>query len=251
MNDLNIPDLPDRRGFKPFTRLMTTPAAWPWNQTRAVELEARHTSPVSGDDVAIVMRRLLPWKPGESGKFVAIYLRGRELRDGLKLDLDIEGRRISIDMPSPQTKADQARQGIWRIGLAAVMIVCILAMALITLHRRTAEADRLTELETVMKGKVRDATGVARARDDAEALAHLDLGNRTMNQALNDLKILSLQRDPAAKLDAFYWNKGYWAVEVRGDTPPVKDATVPLQRSTKPVRKGTWLWVSAVEDGAQ
>ncbi len=251
MNDLAIPDLSDRRGAKPFTRVLTTPPGWPWDQTRIATLEARHTSPVSSPDIAIVMRRLQPWRFGESGRFVAIYVRDGDIHQGLKLDLEIGGKKVSVDMPSPHQKAEQSRERLWNLGLVGLITCCLIGFGMVTLQRRAAEAERMTELETLMTRKVRDAEGVARAKADAEALADLNLDNRTLDNALQDLKTLSYQRDPATRLEAFYWNKGYWAVEVRDDKTPVRDATVPLQRSTKPVRKGVWLWVSAVEDGAR
>ena len=251
MNDFAIPELSDRRSVKPFTRILNTPPGWPWDQARIATLEARHTSPVSGTDIAIVMRRLQPWGFGEGGRFVAIYVRDRDIQEGLKLDLDIGGKKIVVDMPSPQQKAEQSRDRLWNLGLIGLIACCLVGLGMVTLQRRAAEGERLTQLETQMTRKVRDAEGVARAKADAEALVALNLDNRTVDNAVQDLKSISLQRDSAARLDAFYWNKGYWAVEVHGDTPPVKDATIPLQRSTKPVRKGVWLWVSAVEDGAR
>ncbi|HTN41929.1 MAG TPA: hypothetical protein VLZ84_12300 [Asticcacaulis sp.] len=246
MNDQTVSD---RGHFKPFTRMVSAPPAWPWDQARAARLEAQHTSPVSGDDVSIVVRRLKSWALGEPGKFVAIYLRGVDIRQGLKFDLDVQGQKLTIDMPSPQQKAGQMRQGLWRIGLTAAMAACVLAMGSLTLHRRATEADRLTAIENQLARKAREATGIRKAKADALALQELGLGNRTMDQALADLKTLSLKRDPAARLDAFYWNKGYWAVEVRGTEAPVKDATVALRRSDKSVRRDVWLWVSANEDG--
>jgi hypothetical protein len=251
MNDFAIPELSDRRSAKPFTRTLNTPPGWPWDQVRIATLEARHTSPVSGGDIAIVMRRLQPWRFGESGRFVAIYVRDQDIKEGLKLDLDVGGKKVSVDMPSPRQKAEQSRDRLWNLGLIGLIACCLVGLGMVTLQRRTAEAERLTALETQMTRKVRDAEGVARAKADAEALAALNLKNRTVDNALRDLKTISLQRDPSVRLDAFYWNKGYWAIEVHGDSPPVKDATIPLQRSTKPVRKGVWLWVSAVEDGAR
>ena len=247
MNDLTT----ERGTFKPFTRLVTAPPSWPWDQTRAARLEAQHTSPVSGDDVSIVVRRLKPWALGQDGKFVAIYLRGMDIRQGLKFDIEIQGQRLSVDMPSPGQKAAQANERLWRIGLAGGAIACVLLMGVMTLQRRGAEADRLAEVENQLQRKAREAEGVARAKGDAAALAELGLGNRSLDQALTDLKQLSLKRDTATRIDAFYWNKGYWAIEARGTDAPIKDGTVPLQRSTKPVSKGVWLWVAAHEDGQE
>ncbi|CAL4869738.1 hypothetical protein MMA231_04030 (plasmid) [Asticcacaulis sp. MM231] len=246
MNDLNIQE---RVRFKPFTRVVNAPPAWPWDQTRVARLEAEHTSPVSGDDITIVVRRLKPWAFGETGKFVAIYLRAVEMRDGLKFELDIQGQRIAIDMPSPQQRSDQNKSQMWILGSGLVMAISLLAMGTLTLQRRAAEEDRLSTLEAKMTRAVREATGIQKARLDAAALEELDLRHRSMSQALSELKTLSLKRDPASRIEAFYWNKGYWAVEARGKDSPVKDATVPLQRSTKPVRKDVWLWVAPGQDG--
>jgi len=237
------------RGFKPFTRVVTAPPAWPWDQVRAARLEAQHTSPVSGDDVVVVVRRLKPWGFGQDGKFVAIYLRAMDIRQGLKFDIDVQGQHLTIDMPSPEQKARQSSARAWVMAFGGVLAIGLLLMIMLTVQRRAAEADRLTEVETQLQRRAHEAEGVARAKADAQALAQLDLGNRSIDNALADLKTLTLKRDAAARIDAFYWNKGYWAVESHGTASPVADATVPLQRSTKPVRKDVWLWVSAQEDG--
>ncbi|EGF92857.1 hypothetical protein ABI_12950 [Asticcacaulis biprosthecium C19] len=243
MNDLNIPE---RAAFKPFTRVIGAPPGWPWDQARAARLEARHTSPVSGDDINIVVRRLKPWMLGEPGKFVAIYLRGVDQRQGLKFDIEVQGQRIAVELPSRQQKTQQSLHRAWILGLGAVTAVSFALMGTMTMQRRVAEAERLTVLETQVKRRAREAEGVARAKADAAALAALDLENRTISQALADLNTLSLKRDPAVRLEAYLWNKGYWAVEARGEAPPVADAG--LQRAPKPVRKGVWLWVAGPGD---
>lgn len=237
------------RAFKPFTRVVTAPPAWPWDQTRAATLEAQHTSPVSGDDVVVVVRRLKPWSYGQEGKFCAIYLRGADIRQGLKFDVDVQGHHLTIDMPSPEQKARQASARAWVLGFGGVIIVSLLLMGMLTMQRRTAEADQLTQAETLLQRRAHEAEGITRAKANAQALAELNQGNHTLDNALADLKMLSLRRDSAVRIDAFYWNKGYWAVEAHGTTSPVPDATVPLQRSSNPVRKDVWLWVSAKEDG--
>lgn len=247
MNDLNIPQ---RAGFKPFTRVVTAPPAWPWDQTRAARLEAQHTSPLSGDDVTVIVRRLSGWAWNEPGKFVAIYLRGVDLREGLKFQVEAQGQTLNIDMPSRASKIAQSRDRAMILAFGGVILVGLIGMGSLALHRRAAEADQLTRLEARMERQAHQAERSRRAHADALALEDLGVRNRTIDQAITDLKTLSLQRDPNARIDAFYWNHGYWAVEVRGATPPVTDATVPLRKATKPVRKGVWLWVSAKEDGA-
>ena len=239
----------ERGIFKPFTLVVSVPAAWPWDQMRAARLEAQHTSPVAGDDVSIVVRRLKSWALNEPGKFAVIYLRGGETHQGVKFELDIQGQRLVIDMPSPQQKAELAQQRLWRLILTACIVLSLLLTASLSFKRRAAEAEQIAQLEVRLDRGAKVAEGVERAKADAVALADLGLNHRRMDDALADLRTLSLQRDTTVRLEAFYWDKGYWAVEAHGTTPPIKDATIAMRRSTKPVRKDVWLWVSASEDG--
>jgi len=248
MNDLNIPQ---RAGFKPFTRVVTAPPAWPWDQTRAARLEAQHTSPLSGDDVTVIVRRLSGWAWNEPGKFVAVYVRGADLREGLKFQIEAQGQTLTIDMPSRATRMAQSRERALIMALGSAILVSLLAMGSLALHRRAADADRLTRLEARLGRQAREAERLRHAHADALALEDLNLRYRTLDRAMDDLKNVSLKRDANARIEAFYWNHGYWAVESRGKDTPVNDATLPLQRAPKPVRKDVWLWVSPHEDGAR
>lgn len=248
MNDLNIPE---RKGVKPFTRVVTAPPAWPWDQHRAARMEAQHTSPLSGDDITVIVRRLKPWGWNEPGKFVAVYLRGVDLRDDLNFQVDVQGQTITVDLPSRERKMADSRNRALILAFGGAIVVAFVAMTSLMLQRRAQEADQLSLLETRLNHQAQEAERVRRAHDDALALEDLGVRYRTLDQAIGDLKVFTLKRDPAARIDAFYWNHGYWAVEVHGKDPPLSDATVPLQKAPKPVRKDTWLWVSAHEDGAR
>ena len=215
MNDLNIPQ---KAGFKPFTRVVTAPPAWPWDQTRAARLEAQHTSPLSGDDVTVIVRRLGGWAWNEHGRFVAVYLRGVDLREGLKFQVEAQGQTLTIDMPSRAGRIAQSRARAAILGFGGLVVAGLVATGGLALHRRAAEADQLTRLEARMTRQAHEADRMRRAHADALALEDLNVRYRTLDQAMDDLKTFSLKRDPNARIDAFYWNHGYWAVEAR---PPV------------------------------
>lgn len=182
---------------------------------------------------------------GQGGKFVAVYVRGAEAQRGIKLNLEIQGKTIAIDIPSPEMKAAQVQVRLWRIGCAAVMVVGVVCLTLLALQRRAAEEARLVEMETKIERQWREARGVLRAKQDEQSLAAIGLENRTLDKAIADLSYVTSARDTSVRLETFYWNQGYWGVETRGDASPLKSANVPLERSVKPVRKGVWLWVAS------
>ncbi len=236
------------RPFRPFTRVLATPPGWPWDQSRAAMLEARHTSPVSSDGVNIIVRRLKAWALGESGEFVAIYLRAGDPFPAQGIDIDVRGRTIHIDMPSRAARAEQLKDQVTRVAAILVMVVVVLSLITLAFERRGALNDRLDEAETQIDHEAREAHAVTRAKQDAEALSELGVTDG-LDHAVNDLTYLSAAHDPSARLDAFYWSKGFWAVEAHGSDTPIKDTAVTLQKSPKPVRPGVWLWAAPDSSG--
>jgi len=238
------------RPFRPFTRVLATPPGWPWDQSRAAMLEARHTSPVSNDGVNIIVRRLKGWALGDGGEFVAIYLRAGDVFPAQGLDVDVRGRTIHIDLPSRAARAEQFKDQAIRIAAAAVMVVVVLGLVPLAFERRGAFENRLDEAEVRIEHEAREAHAVARAKQDAEALSELGATDG-LDKAVADLAYVSAAKDPAARIDAFYWNKGFWAIEARGGDVPIKDNAVTLQKSAKPVRPGVWLWAAPDTANAQ
>ncbi len=230
--------------FRPFTRVLSVPPAWPWDQARAARLEAQHTSPVSGDSINILVRRLEPWRLNEPGRYVAVYLRAGEARAGQGFDIEVQGRRVHIDLPSPALRAAMIRERAWQAGAVIAIVLGMGCLGTLTFQRRDAFDDRLTADETRIHREAHLAKAVLQAGRDAQTLAGAGLDHQDLDQALADLKYVTLAKDPAVRVDAFYWNKGYWAVEGEGDAPPVRDANLNLQRSARPVRRGVWLWAA-------
>jgi hypothetical protein len=231
------------RPFRPFTRVLATPPGWPWDQTRAAMLEARHTSPVASDGVNIIVRRIKAWALGEGGEFVAIYLRVGDPFPAQGLDVDVRGRTIHIDLPSRAARAEQLKDQVTRIAAVSVMVVVVLGLVTLAFERRAALDDHLGDAEVRVAHEAREAHAVARAKHDAEALTELDVTDG-LDKAINDLTYVTAAKDSTARLDAFYWSKGFWAVEAHGNDAPIKDPGVTLQKSTTPVRPGVWLWAA-------
>ncbi len=240
---MNASMSPIERPGRPFTRVLATPPGWPWDQTRAAMLEARHTSPVSSDGVNILVRRLKAWSMGEGGEFVAIYLRIGDPLPPHGLDVEVRGRTIHVDLPSKATRAQNLKDQATRVGALVVMVLVLLGLITLTFERRTALDDHLNDAEFQSSHLAREAHAMAKAKQDAEALTELGVSDG-LGHALDDLTYASAAKDPAARLDAFYWSKGFWAVEAHGSDAPVKDPGLNLQRSAKPVRPGVWLWAA-------
>lgn len=243
---MNAPLSPtDASAFRPFARVVTTPPAWPWDQSRAARLEALHTSPLAGAD--LLLRRLKAWAPGQPGEFAAIYLRAGEAPPAGGFDIEIQGRTLHIDQPSPAARAAALRDKAWRFGSAAVIIIALAGMTALAVQRRAALDDRLTTLETRLDRDVHKARALAHAKRDASALAELELAPRGMDRVLADLDRVTVSKADGARIDAFYWRRGYWAIEAHGDARPVDGPGLVIQRSAKPVRRDVWLWAGGGE----
>jgi hypothetical protein len=244
---MNASAISDRSTFKPFTRVVATPPAWPWDQTRAARLEAQHTSPVSGGDITIMVRRLKPWSFNEPGEFVAVYLRAGDTA-GEGFDVEVQGRRVRIDLPSRAKREAMVKARAVQFGCLAVVVLAFIGLTMLALQRRAALEERLAEAEVRVQRLSRQSQGVANAKTDARALAALAVQDQTIDRVVQDLDRVSMSMHTDARVDAFYWRKGYWAVEARGEAPPVRGMDTELQKSVKPVRRGVWLWAAESED---
>jgi hypothetical protein len=237
--------------FKPFTRVITTPPSWPWDQMRAARLEATHTSPVAVEDVSIIVKRLEGWSFNEAGRFVAIYLRGSEARAGVSFKLDIQGKTINIDMPSKVQQATDAKAKAQILAMSLIITLGFGAMTAMSLKRREAMETRLGALEVRLEQQLRQARTLSRAKADAQSLEAQKLEANTYAKAIRVLDRVTNERDTQVRLDAFYWNRGYWGVESQGQGRPVKTLSLDLKRLVRPVRSGVYLWVASANGDDQ
>ena len=236
-------------GFKPFTRVMSAPASLPWTQMKAVTLEAAHTSPMPVDQVEIILKRLEPWTYGKSGRFIAIYLRRTDIVGGLSFDVDIDGKILHIDLPNRAQREAETAQRAWVMGLSLIIITGLLAMGALSLKRRMQEQARFDEVEQKLERALHLSKGYVAAKSDAASLQTIidqDGGAKaqSFSEALKDLKYIANNRDPEAQIEAYYWNRGHWGLEVKGTSAPLKDGETQMKKAPKPVRSGVWLWVA-------
>ncbi|WP_140986903.1 hypothetical protein [Asticcacaulis tiandongensis] len=243
MNALNAPS-----AAKPFTRIVNVPSALPWDQMRAARLEAHHTSPVtaasSGLAPTIVVRRLSPWRPGQGGRFVAIYLKGQEAAEGLSFTIEVQGRPVSIVVPSRRKQAEQLRQQATVTGLILLTLVCLSGQVALTLKRRAAAEAELARLEQVVERTARQISTGATAQANARTLEEIGVRGRKAADVLAALQTVTTAKNPHARIDSFLWEGGDWALEVKGDAAPLNEGSVSMQKADRPVRRDTWLWVS-------
>lgn len=231
---------------RPFTRVIVTPAAFPWDQARAAQLEARHTSPVmgvAGFDLTIVVKRLGPWRLREAGRFAAVYLKGGVPPQGLSFTIDVQGRPVKVDIASKASQASEWRRRAWAIAAAAIVTLSLAFQVGVTLQRRAHIEDRLAQIAPQIQRARTLNAGLSRTRQNAAALAELEMAGRTVDDVVDALRTVTVSKDPGARIDAFLWDGGDWALEVRGDAPPLKTGSVDLQKAPKPVRRGVNLWV--------
>jgi len=231
---------------RPFTRVIVTPAAFPWDQARAAQLEARHTSPVTGAvgvDLTIVVKRLIPWRPRETGRFAAVYLKGGVPPQGLSFTVDVHGQAVKVDLASKAAQASQIRQKAWVAGAAVIVSLSMVFQAGLALKRRAEIEDRLAQIEPQIERATKLNAGTARARQSAQALSELNVQVRRVDDVVDALRTVTISRDSATRIDAFLWDGGDWALEVRGGTSPLRSGSVELEMAPKPVRRGVTLWV--------
>lgn len=230
-----------------FVRPVPTRAAMPWDQARAAALEARLNAPLPISELAWQIKRLEPWRPGAPGRYVAIYARREDVRDGLSGFADVEGHSIPVQFPSPGKRREQARRlavvGIGA-GLAAFLLVSSAISVFATRARATSQLEAL-ELATAHRLDQIRARKALQAQ--AQAIAAAGLIDRRASRMLNDLAWAARNRTSDAGVEGFYWEASLLAVEVRGETSPFGAADRKVERSAKPVRPGVWLW--GVADG--
>lgn len=232
--------------IRPFTRVITTPPAFPWDQERAAQLEARHTSPMAGmtgGSLTIVVKRLKPWRPRETGRFAAVYLKGNVPPHGLSFSVDVQGQPIKVEIASKAAQAAQLRQRAWLFGSAIIVGLALTLQVGLVVKRRAEIQDRLAQLQPQIERMAKLNAGMTKTRQNAQALSDLDLQGRDVQGAINTLRTVTVSRDPASRIEAFHWDRGDWALEVRGEAAPLKQGTITLERAPRPVRRGVVLWV--------
>ncbi len=226
---------------KVFVRTISAPSGWPWEQQRAASLDARHGAPLPLGEVAMQLRRIEAWRPGQAARYAAFYIRRTEVRGRLETQVDLAGQPQRITFLAAGEQRRLARR-FAITAAAAFVVVAAIALSVVTavLSRDRAEA-QLQTAEAAAVQKLRQARAIRTLRAQSEALDAADRGER-LDTVLADLAWASTAKTPEARIEAWRWRGGLMAVEARGDASPFTTTDRLVQKAPRPLRKRVWLW---------
>lgn len=225
-----------------FVRAIVTRAAAPWDQARAAALEARMNAPLPLDVTAYVLKRLEPWKPGAQGRYVAVYARRTDVRDGLVATARLDGRAIPVRFLSVERQRQQLKVFAAAAGGAAILVFLLVVCGASVFTTRAQANLRLEQLEQSTQRRLAAAKRQRAVAAQVEAVEAAGLDELRVGAVLADLDWAAGAVAPGASIEAFYREGPLLAVEVRGDQTPFAVTDRMVQRSEKPVRRGVWLW---------
>ena len=161
-----------------FARAVQAPAGWPWEQTRAALLEARHAAPLTIDEMQLRLVRLTPWRPNEPARFAACYVRANEVTGRFETSVEIDGRSIEVVFEPPEAMAQRARRSL-ALAVATTAVVAIVFVAITgALLARSQAEQQLSDLERLADSKLRRAQTSQLAWRESAALAAAQPGQR-------------------------------------------------------------------------
>ena len=223
-------------------RTIATPPGPPWEQARAARLEARHGAPLPLTEVIWRLRRLEPWAPARPGRYVAFYVRERELKTRFTAKVEVDGRPTEVEFRPAADQRQQAR-GLAYIGLVALISVGLGAGAVgFSLHTRSEAESRLAAAEQAAAVKLRAARALQKRADAARRLHAAQGAAAPVASALRDLAWASVSRSPEANILAVHWDHGLLAIETKGDASPFSQAEPGVVRPGGQIRPGVYLW---------
>lgn len=224
-----------------FVRTFSAPAGMPWDQARVAALEARSGAPLALAGVIWQVRRLEAWSPNRTARYAAFYVRAEEAGEDLQHTVEVNGRSMRVWFLSNAERNRRAR----RLGLLAA-VTCGAALAVSgavssALAVREETAERLDAVGKIASAKYRMARDADRQRLMAQSLQAAGVSGLALDNVLADLAWASGAKSPDAHIEAFHWDHGHIAVEVRGDVPPFLSGRV-MVKADKPLRPRVWLW---------
>ena len=216
-----------------FTRVISTPAAWPWRQQQMAALDARLGAPLPIEQLHVRVRRLDPWRRGQAARFAATYVRAA----GVTRSLFPGGPNLSKAIATSPLRQALPHAALWLVALL------LTGLALVTgFHRRQDGEDTLAALERRAGLQVRAAHQLVRRKADARLLDEMQARQRSSEQVLRDLAWLSQHRRGDVAVEGFHWKEGIAALEVASPNSPFQDVDRRVERAGRPVRPGVWLW---------
>lgn len=241
------------RGLPPepklFVRAITTPPGLPWDQARAAGLEARVGAPLPIAQVVYQLRRLETWSAGKSGRYVVAYVRADEVKGQLRATAEVDGRRIPFVLLSPREQERRVKSLLF-VGSAAALSTALLVIGGGTALRTRAQAEAsLVNIEHAVAVRSREVKAQELRKQEARALDEEGVSGRRTSDLIDDLAWASNAKAADARIQALHWDRGYLAVEARGETAPFLETGRSVERAPKPVKRGVWLWGVASGSG--
>lgn len=236
-----------------FVRTFQTPAAMPWDQARAANLEARHGAPLPLADLMHRLRRMEPWAPGQSARYAVFYIRRRDYTGPFETLVDVDGQstRVAFGKTGRAAAAKQGRSAGFVVTLGVVAALGLASTGgWMAFQARAENEAELSRLEQQAAAKLRLARKAQHQRDVVRDLALVRNGAARPEEVLAEIAWVGRARTPDARLVGFHWDHGLLALEARGEAAPVTLTGGRLERSPKPLRPGVWLWGVSRDAGA-
>ena len=226
-----------------FTRTVTTPAAWPWRQHQIAQLDALHGSPLPADQVEFQLTRVGSWQPARPASFTIIYTRADPARAGRKgLGRGPVRDLLTALLPGPSFTSQRIKPA-YIVTLAYVAAALLFAFALSLAWQSrldtAAELDQLQQRSTAAKHAALEVLGV---QCQSQALLALGVRTQSPGRVLADMAWVSHHLAPNVAVVGFHWRSGVAAVEVVGTASAFVQGDRGVQRASKPLRQGVWLW---------
>jgi hypothetical protein len=234
--------LSNDRASKVFLRSISAPAGLPWDQTRAAELDARLGAPLPLADVVYRLRRLEPWRPGRAARFTAFYVRAAEIGDAFVTHVTVDGQAVEVRFLSAAAQSRRMRAAsLLLLGVVATVALCGAMVGVAIASRAQAKA-QLEQAERLSSTRLRQARKIQRLKAQTVALNAVTGQNQQLEDVIRDLIWTSRAKAPLARVEAWHWDRGYVAVEARGEGEPLLASGRELRRADRPVRRDVWLW---------
>jgi hypothetical protein len=225
-----------------FVRTLSTPPGAPWDQARAARLEAQVGAPLPLDEVIYQLHRLEAWRPKRPGRYAACYVRIEDAGDAFSQKVNVSGHSVLVRFLSTEERNRRAL----KLGGAAVILAvfAFLVGGAVTsaFSLRSELSGKLAVVEQTAQIRTRAAQAQDQLASQARLLDRAGVRHQGLRDVLSDLAWASSAKSPDAHVDAYHWDHGRLAVEVRGDAAPFAQSGRTVVKDDKPLRPGVWLW---------
>ena len=233
---------PSAQTRRVLVRTLTAPQGFPWEQSKAAQLDARLNSPLPITDLAFQLKRLDPWSPGAPARFAVLYARRSDIGDGFEELHEIDGRTLKVRFETAEAQAKKRLQALLIFGACAILGLLPFLGVTAALSARDEADARLDRIEAEIAARNRSHAVLLRAIAEARALENAGLRPRTLDHVLTDLAWVVEAKRPEARLLSWYWERGLMAVEFRGSEAPFLRPDRLVKRSEGEVARGVYLY---------